>query len=66
MFECIHALADGITEEFEARPDLNVRTRVVLRRIVINPIDSNSLSFRQAGRIAARAALERKADDARA
>ena len=66
VFECVHALADGITEEFEARPDLDVRTKVVLRRIVINPIDSNSPSFRQAGRIAARAALERTTDDARA
>lgn len=59
VFECIHALADGMTEESEARPELEVRARVVLRRIVIHPIDSNSLSFRQAGRLAVRLAFER-------
>ena len=59
VFAYVDALAAGITEELGTRPDLDVRARAILRRMVINPVDSNEMAFRHAGRLAARAALER-------
>lgn len=59
VFGCVEALAEGITEELGTRPDLDVRTKVILRRMVLHPVDSNEMSFRHAGRLAARTALER-------
>lgn len=59
VFGCVEALAEGITGELGTRPDLDVRTKVILRRMVLHPVDSNEMSFRHAGRLAARTALER-------
>jgi hypothetical protein len=56
---CIEGLARGITEELDTRPDLDVRVKVILRRIVFHPVDSNELSFQYAGRLVARTAIER-------
>lgn len=59
VFGCVDGLAKGITDELDTRPDLDVRVKVVLRRIVFHPVDSNELAFRHAGRLVARAALDR-------
>jgi hypothetical protein len=59
VFRYIEALANGITEELSTRPDLDVRTKVILRRMALHLVDSNEMSFRHAGRLAVRAALER-------
>ena len=59
VFGCVDALAEGIAEELGTRTDLEVRVKVILRRMVFHAVDSNEMSFRQAGRRAARAALER-------
>ncbi|WP_460395628.1 hypothetical protein [Actinophytocola sediminis] len=59
VFSYVEALAQGITEELGTRPDLDVRVKVILRRMVLHPVDSNEMSFRHVGRLAARTALER-------
>jgi elongation factor G len=59
VFGYLDGLAWGITEELGTRPDLDVRTKVILRRLVLHLVDSNEMAFRHAGRLAARAALER-------
>jgi hypothetical protein len=59
VFGCLDALVEGITEELGKRQDLDVRTRVLLRRIRFHAVDSNEMSFRHAGRMLAWTALER-------
>ncbi len=59
LFRYLEGLVWGVTEELGTRPDLDVRTKVILRRLVLHPVDSNELGFRHAGRLVARAALER-------
>jgi hypothetical protein len=59
VFRYVDALAKGITEELGTRPDLDVRTKVILRRMGLHLVDSNEMAFRHAGRLAVRAALER-------
>jgi hypothetical protein len=59
VFAYLGALAEGITDELGTRPELDVRARVILRRMVIHAVDSNEMAFRHAGRLTARTALER-------
>lgn len=59
VFGCLDALVEGITEELGKRPDLDVRTTVMLRRMRFHAVDSNEMSFRHAGRMLAWTALER-------
>jgi elongation factor G len=52
-------LAEGIRAGLAAgRPDLMTATLVVVRRVQVHPVDSSVVSFRAAGRIAARQALD--------
>ena len=52
-------LAEGIRAGLAAgRPDLVAAVLVVVRRVQVHPVDSSVASFRAAGRIAARQALD--------
>jgi hypothetical protein len=52
-------LAEGIRAGLAAgRPDLVAAALVVVRRVRVHPVDSSVVSFRAAGRIASRQALD--------
>jgi hypothetical protein len=58
VFTYLDELAEGIREELAAEKQVLADVKVILRRMVIHPVDSNERSFRAAGKLAARAALE--------
>jgi hypothetical protein len=57
LAECLAGLAEGVEQELAAHAGLDLRVEVVLREIVIHPVDSNALAFRAAGQLAASTAL---------
>jgi len=62
VFAYLDAFANGMREELATEQQITVDAKVILRRMVIHPIDSNEHAFHTAGKMAARTALEHALD----
>ncbi|MER6401035.1 hypothetical protein ABT263_34100 [Kitasatospora sp. NPDC001603] len=58
VFSLLEALDEGLREVLAEDGRITVHCRAVLRSMVVHPVDSHPRAFREAGRLAARKALE--------